>query len=276
MRADPGHRYHPRPLIFLHVPKAAGTTLQEIIVRQYPGGKGFRFTGAPEREREFLAMSDAERAAYDVLTGHVAYGIHRHVPGSPVYVTMLRDPVERIISHYYFVLRKPDHYLHDLVAGGRMSLRDYVERRASIELDNDQTRYFVEQPRPTDRFVPITPDLLERAKRNLERGFAVVGLAERFDESLVLMQGAFGWLDVTYERRNVTEDRPGRHQIDDATLAVIRDVNRFDAELYEFAVRLFERRVESLGDAFDDRLRVFRQAQARRDGAGRQRALAAS
>lgn len=263
------HRYFPRPLIFLHVPKAAGSTLMEIVVRQFAGGKGFRFTGSPDNLAGFIAMTEAERASYDVLHGHVPYGIHTHVPGGATYITMLRDPVERIISHYYFVLRKPDHYLHDRVArggprGGAMLLHQYVEQRTSIELDNDQTRYFIEQPNPADRFTPITPDLLDAAKSTLGRHMAVVGLAERFDESLVLAQCAFGWLNVTYERKNVTENRPGQAAIDPATLALIRDINRYDVALYEHAVTLFERQVTVLGDAFDARLRDFRTRQARR------------
>ncbi len=150
MRLPGNTRYYPRPLIFLHIPKAAGSTMQEIVVRHYKGGKGYRFTGAPERFRAFAAMPEAERASYDVMTGHVPFGVHRHVPGPSVYMTMLRDPVERIVSHYYFVLSKPDHYLHAAVkgggevGGGGMTLHEYVERRTSIELDNDQTRYFIE------------------------------------------------------------------------------------------------------------------------------------
>lgn len=263
------HRFYPRPLLFLHIPKAAGSTLMEIVVRQYPGGKGFRFTGSPENLAGFIGLSEPERASYDVLHGHVAYGVHRHIPGDATSITMLRDPVERIISHYYFVLRKPDHYLHERVSrggggGGPMTLRQYVEQRTSIELDNDQTRYFIEQPDPRDRFTPITPELLEAAKANLERRMVVVGLAERFDESLVLAQCAFGWLNVTYERKNVTENRPGQAAIDPQTLDLIRDINRYDVALYEHAVTLFERQVSTLGDVFDERLRLFRSQQARR------------
>ena len=41
---------YPRPLVFIHIPKAAGTTLAEIIVRQYMGGRGLRFTGEQVQE----------------------------------------------------------------------------------------------------------------------------------------------------------------------------------------------------------------------------------
>lgn len=264
MRFPGNSRYYPRPLIFLHVPKAAGSTMQEIVVRHYKGGKGYRFTGAPERLRAFAEMPEAERASYDVMTGHVPFGVHRHVPGPCTYMTMLRDPVDRIVSHYYFVLSRPDHYLHAMVRERAMTLRDYVEQRASIELDNDQTRYFLEPTGEDPRFTPITDDLLERAKRNLEEFFPVAGLAERFDDSLVLMRCVFGWRDVTYERRNVTENRPRLAEVPAETVRVVREINRYDVALYEFAVGLFERRVAEHGRHFADCLRVFAAMQAAR------------
>ena len=233
-------------------------------MRQYPGGKGFRFTGDPARRAEFVSLSDAERASYDVLTGHVHFGIHRHVPGACAYMTMLRDPVERVVSHYYFVLRKPDHYLHPLVAGRGLTLREYVERRTSVELDNDQVRYFTETTHQDLPWGGVTRDHLADAKRNLESHFPVVGLAERFDESLVMMQCMYGWLNISYERRNVTEKRPRLDEIDAGTVALIRETNRLDVELYELGVRLFERQVAALGAHFEARWRVFRMAQARR------------
>src|SRR5689334_9353606 len=68
---------YPRPLIFLHIPKAAGTTLQDYLLRHYfPGGKCFRFTGEDSRLAEFLALPQAERDRYDVLAGHVHFGVH--------------------------------------------------------------------------------------------------------------------------------------------------------------------------------------------------------
>ncbi len=257
MRLRGNSRYYPRPLVFLHVPKAAGSTMQEIVVRHYRGGKGFRFTGAPERLRQFVEMPEPERASYDVMTGHVPFGIHRHIPGGCTYMTMLRDPVERIVSHYYFVLSQPGHYLHDRVATARMSLHEYVEQRVSIELDNDQTRYFLEPAGPDPRFMPITEELLRRGRENLEEHFPIVGLAERFDDSLVLMQCVFGWLDLSYRRKNVTRDRPALADIPARTIDLIREVNRFDVALYRFAAELFERRVAGHGPHFEEARRAF-------------------
>src|SRR6185295_12324969 len=98
----PASRFYPRPLIFLHIPKAAGTTLQDFILRHYkPGGKAFRFTGHQDQLNALAAMTEAERNEIDVFAGHVHFGIHEKLSEPATYLTMLRDPVERIISHYY-------------------------------------------------------------------------------------------------------------------------------------------------------------------------------
>ena len=60
----------------------------------------------------------------------------------------------------------------------------------------------------TPRTASAPPEMLERAKRNLEEHFAWVGITERFDESLVLLGGHSAGRDVRYVSRNVA--RAGR------------------------------------------------------------------
>lgn len=256
------NRFYPRTLIFLHIPKAAGTTLQDIVIRQYRQGNAYRFTGSPQRLQAFKDMPESVRAGFDVLTGHVHFGLHRWVPGPSTYMTMFRDPVDRVVSHYHFVLRSPEHYLHPVVMGKGYSLHDYVANRTTIELDNDQTRYLLLQEHREIPHGQMTRSMLDDAMGVLAAYFPVIGLAERFDESLVYMQCQFGWLDVSYEKRNVTKDRPKVEQVPAETLDLIRETNQFDVALYEFAKGLFERRVAALGPAFERRMDAFRRAQA--------------
>src|ERR1043165_7024098 len=57
--------FWPRPLVFLHIPKAAGSTLQELIVRQYANARYYRFTGDTRQWRDFPTLPEDERALYD-------------------------------------------------------------------------------------------------------------------------------------------------------------------------------------------------------------------
>jgi hypothetical protein len=242
--ARPARRiFYPRPLIFIHLPKAGGTTLMGAIIARYRAGRGFRFTGLQSRTEEFKALPPEERAKFDIVHGHVHFGIHKWLPDPAIYATMLRDPVDRIISHYYFVKASPEHYLHDLLQSHRWSLEQYATEGVNWETDNDQVRWLTEAEHSQVPLGQVSRSLLEEAKWNLQNAMTAFGLVERFDESLECFRRSFGWPDLTCERvKNVNTERP-RSPLPQRTIDAIRRTNRWDVELYEFACELFERQL---------------------------------
>src|SRR5262249_36225491 len=86
----------------------------------------------------------------------------------------------------------------------------------------------------------VTPSMLDRAKSNLAR-FAVVGLTERFEESLILLHRVFRWPLHRLPAHNVGADRPHRADVGKEALKAIEDRNRYDRDLYRYACELFER-----------------------------------
>jgi len=115
-----------------------------------------------------------------------------------------------------------------------MSLADYVSSKLNPQLDNGQVRLLsgIAEDIP---FGGCSSAMLHRAKENLRKHFTVIGLTERFDDSLHLMKECFGWKNISYQKANVTPDRPARTQIDAETLQLIESCNVFDRELYRFA-----------------------------------------
>jgi hypothetical protein len=87
---------------------------------------------------------------------------------------------------------------------------------------------------------PCTAEICERAKENLVRYFSVVGLSERFEESLALMKLRFGWKLQRYSSFNVTRTRPRKADVPRATLDLIAEKNAFDVSLYNCAVNIFQ------------------------------------
>ncbi len=79
-----------RGLIFLHIPKTAGTTLRTIIDRQYPRHVICYFHLYPKDRSEFFAMSDQRRRELRVLQGHIEFGFHRYISVPVDYITLLR------------------------------------------------------------------------------------------------------------------------------------------------------------------------------------------
>jgi hypothetical protein len=244
-----------RSLIFLHIPKTAGITLYRIIEKQYPPSAIFNI-GTPRSRRasaeDLAKIPEARRNKIRCLQGHMIFGLHSYLLQPCTYITFLRDPVDRIISHYYYVLNNAQHYLHEQVTSRRMSLSDYVSSGITPELTDGQTRLLAGNAENLDR------DMLQSAQRNLREHFAVVGLTERFDESLVLMKRRLGWRNVFYTKENVTRGRAPKSAIPQSIISQIEQSNEKDIQLYTFARRLFEEALQAEGPSFQSEVENFR------------------
>ena len=247
---------HDGTAIFVHIPKTAGTTIHRIIDRQYPAQARYWIVRHNVGVEEFKGLSPDRRAQVRMVRGHIPYGLHEYVPGPVAYFTILREPIERLISYYYFVQREPEHYLHDYANTQGVTLKRYLESRVSLQTDNYQTR-LISGIWTDVGYGECDQETLALAKHNLDEHFGVVGLTERFDETLLLLKRTFDWKDVFYRRQNVTQDRPQRQELSAETLAVLREHNRLDLELYTYAETLFERQVRQQGASFPLAVRTF-------------------
>ena len=225
-----------KTVIFVHIPKAAGSTLHKVLKRKYRRRPIYDIATA--EIETFRALPIQRRAEIGLIKGHMPFGIHEHIPNDSIYITMLRHPVERAISHYYYVLRRTTHNLHDRVKEARMGLQDYVTSGVTHEMDNGQVRLLSGHDDDLP-FGECTEVHLHRALHNLREHFSVVGLAERFDESIILMQHALRWSTAPYYvKRNA---RPGPSpEIGSDVRRRIEEVNWLDMALYEYGRSLFE------------------------------------
>jgi hypothetical protein len=234
-------------IIFMHIPKAAGQTVYGIIGRQY-------------RREEILILkgnvgeieSPPSDAAAKIILGHVPFGFHRYLDGPSTYVTFLREPISRVHSLYRYIATSPRHHLHDRVSG--VTLLEFVSGGIDAkEVENGQVR----QVSGLNEGVPDAATLA-RAKQNLVESCRVVGLTERFDESLMLLKRTLGWRTPFYVPMNVTEGGPPSDARDAEALRTIEQRNALDIELYRFACDLFEERVRKEGPWFRLDVSVFR------------------
>lgn len=255
-------------VIFLHVGKTAGATMRRALRRQFHRDEVLEVrapTVEPGRLRRdgavawFASLPEAERARPRLIMGHMTYGLHEAVPRPSRYVTLLREPIALVRSQYQHVRRHEGHLLHEQ-AKAYPDLTSYVESGLSLEMDNSQTRAFAGDT--TTPFGGCTEAMLDRAKANLE-GFAVAGLTERFDASIVAMIRAFGWDRVRYVTTNVDPTRSSRAPLTDAELELVRARNDLDLRLYAWATGRFDATVEAPG--FHDDVEAF-QARNRRYG----------
>ena len=248
----------------MHMPKAAGSTLQRIIDRQYEGQKIFNIDGNSIQSVQasidrLRALSEAERSEIRCLKGHVPFGVGQWLRSPVRYITMFREPVARAISDYNFAMSTPEHILYKELNEKAMTLLQDVEMRARLGFANMYTR-LLSGCVSWDNFMlsgDLPQDALEIAKENM-RKCAVVGITERFDESILLFKKRLGWSDCNYARENVTPSvRVSRHQISGEAEEAIREYCKLDIELYRYCLEIFDGNIRDAGRDFQADLAAF-------------------
>lgn len=251
------------PLIFfVHIPKTAGTTFGSIMVRQY--GRKNIYACHPDPSvvgrtpEDFKQMPVEERLRYRVVRGHFGYGMHETIGEPAIYVTVLREPLDRAVSHFHYARKRKDHYLHNKIVSENLGLKEYVVNGISLEMDNGQTRMLVGPEGETTPFGECPPEFLERAKQNLREHFAVVGTSERFDETLVVAKEILGWSMPLYMSWNVSHNRMKREDVPPAVAEAIYQHNSMDVELYRYVDELLDELIAKRVRFFQLKLAWFR------------------
>lgn len=245
----------PYTIFFVHIPKTAGTTFRSILDRLYEGDSN-RVINALAISKSLNALiqeSDEVKMRIRLVQGHMPFGIHESFTQSGTYVTFLRDPIRRVISHYTFdqrAFRNPNHGL----------IRNMNIEEFAILNDNLHTRMLCGIPGAdsVSGFDPLTNYHLRKAKENLTKSFAAVGIAERFDESILFFRKALGWDNPYYFSRNISQWSTKPNDYPEKVVEGIKANNQLDLELYEFACELFDRQVSDYGQTFSQDLANFR------------------
>ncbi|UFJ42542.1 sulfotransferase family protein [Brevibacillus humidisoli] len=219
----PAKEHTERLIFFIHLPKTSGTTLLELMTNQYPSS-ALQLVYGNEKEA-MTNLSQDTTGNIRCVYGHFMFGLHQYTSRPFSYAAMLRDPVDRVISLYYFHKEKLSH----------TTLQQFVSSDFP-EVENHQTLYLA-----GGQFD------LQRAKANLATYFTVVGITERFADSLFLLIKELGWSNIdAYWFTNRTPNRPHKDEISRDALELIMKKNQLDLQLYAYAKQLFEEKMANL------------------------------
>lgn len=237
-------RLYRRGLVFHHVPKCGGTSVGVAIRRHYALSQAGIVPGASFRAAQQVSGSDEpmdvlrhakslreQMLLYQLYTGHWCVSAHvrfsatayREFCATHGFVTILREPVARYLSHYHYSAGRDAHVsidmpLEDFVATeqGRSYGALYCDYFASLDPDEDFT----------------TPRAVESAVANLGR-FAVVGFLDDLEAFAAGIRREFGFRPrIGHRNRNVVAGS-GAAALPPALRQRIEEVCAPDLEVYQ-------------------------------------------
>ena len=156
----------------------------------------------------------------------------------PVYINIYREPGERRVSGYYF---------HDYHKKYNMTYEECWERKLSGCRDvGTPLSYFCGMDEVCKT---ISRETVNKAKRNIDKHYAVVGVSEELDVFYQLLEYYF---PVTMKNavevyRSTTRENVGRYEpVSDKLIVKLKSFFRYEYELYDFIMqRLYTQKLQT-------------------------------
>ncbi len=224
-------------IIFLHIPKAGGSTFRRILQEHYSPDRIYEISRVSMQKSidEFINLNPARRKEIFVLMGHMDFGLHKYLEGPAKYITMVRKPSSRVVSNYHFIKRSPYHPYYDQIVNNNLTLKDYVESGMNANINNGMVKNIagVKTIKPGEE-----DKVLALAKENIQKYFNFVGLMEKFDESLLLLKLELEWKgQPNYFKRKVSNKKI---ELTKEERQAIIEKNALDQDFYDWAEQRFE------------------------------------
>ena len=89
-----------KKLCFLHIPKTAGQSVFNFLASSFPNENVCPY----RTESEYRKTGGYEE--YIVHSGHIDWTTLEKMSGEKIYFTVLRKPIDRILSFYFYLLRE--------------------------------------------------------------------------------------------------------------------------------------------------------------------------
>jgi len=211
-------------LVSIHIPKTAGTSFIHSLKKQYGHQKVARIDINGNRTR--INKTPVNKAYLykntAVIHGHFTIDLlHNHLslPHNIPAITWLRDPVERVISNYYYLYKRLDEELNEEKKGLNILSK---MRRSLLEYAQDE--------RNCNRMSKFLKGI------DLKDLF-FIGIVENYDKDIQELGRKLNWSIPEIVMHNKT-GKINKSIIDEKTKALIRSYNKKDQVLYEDALAI--------------------------------------
>ncbi|MDB4048716.1 sulfotransferase family protein [Luminiphilus sp.] len=237
-------------LIFLHIPKTAGTAVEEYVASSPNYADFAAYIHSGDGSGIGIQQFYKDNMDKPFIFGHFPYCDLPVTRPESIYFTFLRDPIERCISQYHSWQRAGEQsdahlenasseLLETLEFTKHSDAEDWFlsERKDIVDVLSDVQTNFLGN-RASDMEARLAS-----AKSNL-LSLDFFGLREAFSESVSKLRSLVPGLPRygvpwVKENRTPTSTRISRQELSSITIERLNELNRHDLSLYRFALEHF-------------------------------------
>ncbi len=244
-------------LYFLHIPKTAGTTLNAVLDQHYSADTILPsdYFGKNALHVTHKEITDAKRTefnSYQLIHGHFGGDILANYLPNHLSMTILRDPVARVVSLYNDWRTKSDYsYEHAI-----QPARELIEIARKFPIDEFllcghelADRQFKDgQARQLVSTLALHEPADAQAGCDRLDGMDLVGTTEMLEPTIHLLTQMMGWAPIAnFASLNRSSGPMKTDQLDSRTREIIHEFTQADQVVYRHAQKLISRRLsESL------------------------------
>jgi len=215
--------------ISIHIPKTAGTSFRNTLKSNFGENNVVRLDIDPDSKEILLENKPIGSSQLS----HQILGIHGHmyypdiinsfeIKRDTKWITWLRNPVDRVISNYY--------YLSEVLAN------ELDEKGKGLDILSKMQRTLIEFAR-IDKNRNRMSKFLEGADIS---SFDFLGIMEFYHQDLQHFADVFGIENIQYYHHNSTVKKT---EVDRKIRFEIEDLNKDDKALYELGIKLRNERL---------------------------------
>ena len=227
-----------KKVVFLHIQKTAGTSIVTIARERY--GTDLISHG------DYIRLKNTDIGKFSFVSGHFGFDYAQKYLRGRYSFTFLRDPIERILSFYYFCRTQDPNEFPQYAICQNLSLTEFFE----LAQHDNYIRQFVwnhmtsqlacgfDSPKKLTLSDFSGDDLIEMAINNLMQ-FSYVGFTETADMDINKICKAIS-LPIQEERALNLTDRPDKKLLSQYELGLAYKLTELDYKLYKSAWSKFK------------------------------------
>lgn len=221
-------------IVFMHIPKTAGTSLNETLSQSFNSDEVVRYY---YHNGSYPTLNKMKKGFF---TGHFEYGLQDAIFNSPFNISFLRNPIDRLISQINFdqnfFSSQPNGYQRQLeIFNKSVDYKEFIMETRSVYFDNAQVRAFANISNEVD-FGEIKLSHFQEAIRNLDK-FDYIGFQEEFEPCVRELCTILN-IDPKLSKENIASNTPwiNKDEIDNIyDTTFLRSLNCWDELLYQYA-----------------------------------------